>query len=149
MGVYTPAVRTNKKHQSQRLWCKHLYALAYAPAGKPPKRDGTEYPDLVCGLSSVLSAKPSPLPRVTGAPAPIGKNIHLTVPFLRRGFTPRFSVSAFADRVPYANIHFAYDYEPFRTICQAVHTKKAKAKTLLPRCSKFPSKPLPFHQNVL
>ena len=27
MGVYTPAVRTNKKHQSQRLWCKHLYAL--------------------------------------------------------------------------------------------------------------------------
>ena len=32
--------------------------------------------------------------RVTGAPAPIGKNIHLTVPFLRRGFSPRFSVLA-------------------------------------------------------
>ena len=54
-----------KKHQSQRLWCKRFYALAYAPAGKPPKRDGTEYPDLVRGLSPVLSAKPSPLPRVT------------------------------------------------------------------------------------
>ena len=48
-----------------KLWCKHFYALAYAPAGKPPKRDGTEYPDLVRGLSPVLSAKPSPLPRVT------------------------------------------------------------------------------------
>ena len=46
------------------------------------------------GQKPVLSAKPSPLPRVTGAPAPIGKNIHLTVPFLRRGFTPRFSVLA-------------------------------------------------------
>ena len=83
-----------KAPKPQKLWCKRFYALAYAPAGKPPKRDGTEYPDLVCGQKPVLSAKPSPLPRVTGAAAPIGKNIHLTVPFLRRGFTPRFSVPA-------------------------------------------------------
>jgi len=101
-----------------KLWCKHFYALAYAPAGKPPKRDGTEYPDLVRGLSPVLSAKPSPLPRVTGASAPIGKNIHLTVPFLRRGFAPHSSVSAFADRVPYANIQFIYDYALSPAICQ-------------------------------
>ena len=103
MGVYTPAVRTNKKHQSQRLWCKRFYALAYAPAGKPPKRYGTEYPDLVRGAKAHSFRKAFPgFTRVTGAPAPIGKNIHLTVPFLRRGFTPRSSVSAFADRVPYA-----------------------------------------------
>ena len=39
MGVYTPAVRTNKKHQSHFwLWCKHFYALAYAPPGKPVKK---------------------------------------------------------------------------------------------------------------
>ena len=116
-----------KKHQSaffalvQTSLCTRIRS-----AGKAGEKIGTEYPDLVCGQKPLLSAKPSPLPRVTGAAAPIGKNIHLTVPFLRRGFTPRFSVSAFADRVPYANIHFAYDYEPFRTICQAVHTKKAK-----------------------
>ena len=61
-----PPVSAIKKHQSFfKPWCKRFYALAYAPAGKPPKRDGTEYPDLVCGLSPVLSAKPSPLPRVT------------------------------------------------------------------------------------
>ena len=46
-------------------------------------------------------------------------------------------------------IFILYNYEPFRRICQAVHTKKAKAKTPLLRCSKFPSKPLPFHQNML
>ena len=36
-----------------------------APLGKPKAEIGTEYPDLVRGLSPVLSAKPSPLPRVT------------------------------------------------------------------------------------
>ena len=38
---------------------------------------------------------PQSLPRFhpsDRAAAPIGKNIHLTVPFLRRGFSPRFSV---------------------------------------------------------
>ena len=48
--------------------------------------------------------------RVTGASAPIEKNIHtFTVPFLRRGFSPRFSVlcAAAQSRVPkYANILF-------------------------------------------
>ena len=64
MGVYTPVVRTNKKHQSQRLWCKRFYALHTAPLGKPKAEIGTEYPDLMRGLSPVLSAKPSPLLRV-------------------------------------------------------------------------------------
>ena len=95
MGAYAPAGFCNKKHQSFfKPWCKHFYALHIAPLGKPKVEIGTEYPDLVCGQKPILSAKPSPLPRVTGAPAPIGKNIHLTVPFLRRGFTPRFSVLA-------------------------------------------------------
>ena len=48
--------------------------------------------------------------RVTGASAPIEKNIHtFTVPFLRRGFSPRSSVlcAAAQSRVPkYANILF-------------------------------------------
>ena len=66
MARTLPPVSAIKKHQSFfKPWCKHFYALAYAPAGKPPKREGTEYPDLVRGLSPVLSAKPSPLPRVT------------------------------------------------------------------------------------
>ena len=47
------------------LWCKRIYALTYIPLGKAKPKAGTEYSDLVCGLSSVLSAKPSPLPRVT------------------------------------------------------------------------------------
>ena len=66
MGAYAPAGFRNKKAPKffQTL-VQTFLCTAYAPAGKPPKRDGTEYPDLVCGLSSVLSAKPSPLPRVT------------------------------------------------------------------------------------
>lgn len=64
-AVPLPPVSAIKKHQSFfKPWCKRFYALAYAPAGKPPKRAGTEYPDLVRGLSPVLSAKPSPLLRV-------------------------------------------------------------------------------------
>lgn len=65
MGAVPLRLVRIKKHQSFfKPWCKRFYALAYAPAGKLPKRDGTEYPDLVCGLSPVLSAKPSPLLRV-------------------------------------------------------------------------------------
>ena len=110
-----------KAPKPQKLWCKHFYALAYAPAGKPPKRDGTEYPDLVCGQKPLLSAKPSPLPRVTGAPAPIGKNI-----------TPYSAVSASGIHTPFlctrakvpVRALFLYvifilcNYEPFRRICQ-------------------------------
>ena len=62
MARTLPPVSAIKKHQSFfKPWCKRFYALAYAPAGKPPKRDGTEYPDLVCGQKPVLSAKPSPV----------------------------------------------------------------------------------------
>ena len=80
---------------------------AYAPAGKPPKRDGTEYPDLVRGLSPVLSAKPSPLPRVTALLRRRKKHTPYSA-VLRRGFAPRFSVlrAAAQSRVPeYAYIH--------------------------------------------
>ena len=77
MARTLPPVSAIKKHQSFfKPWCKRFYALHTAPLGKPRVEIGTEYPDLVCGLSPVLSAKPSPLPRVTGASAPIGKNIH-------------------------------------------------------------------------
>ena len=75
MGVYTPAVRTNKKHQSLLALVQTSLCTAYRPAGKPPKRRN-RCPDFA------LRA--------------------FTVPFLRRGFAPRSSVSAFADRVPYA-----------------------------------------------
>ena len=96
MGAVPLRLVRIKKHQSFfKPWCKRFYALAYAPAGKPPKRDGTEYPDSVRGAKAHSFRKAFPgFTRVTGAPAPIGKNIHLTVPFLRRGFTPRFSVPA-------------------------------------------------------
>ena len=61
-----PPVSAIKKHQSFfKPWCKRFYALHTAPLGKPRVEIGTEYPDLVRGLSPVLSAKPSPLPRVT------------------------------------------------------------------------------------
>ena len=86
--------RNEKAPKPQKLRCKHFYALAYAPPGKPVKKSEPNILTRCVGQKPVLSAKPSPLPRVTGAPAPIGKNIHLTVPFLRRGFTPRFSVLA-------------------------------------------------------
>ena len=52
-AVPRPPVSAIKKHQSFfKPWCKRFYALAYALAGKPPKRDGTEYPDLVCGAKA-------------------------------------------------------------------------------------------------
>ena len=73
------------------LWCKHFYALHTAPLGKPRVEIGTEYPDLVCGLSPVLSAKPSPLPRVTALLRRRKKHTPYSA-VLRRGFTPRFSV---------------------------------------------------------
>ena len=66
MARTLPPVSAIKKHQSFfKPWCKRIYALTYIPLGKAKPKAGTEYPDLVCGLSSVLSAKPSPLPRVT------------------------------------------------------------------------------------
>ena len=80
----------------------HLFTRIH-PIGKAGEKIGTEYPDSVRGAKAHSFRKAFPsFTRVTGAPAPIGKNIHLTVPFLRRGFAPRSSVSAFADRVPYA-----------------------------------------------
>ena len=85
-----PPVSAIKKHQSFfKPWCKRFYALAYAPAGKLPKRDGTEYPDLVRGLSPVLSAKPSPLPRVTAPPR------------RRKKHTPYSAVSASGIHTPF------------------------------------------------
>ena len=82
MARTLPPVSAIKKLQSFfKPWCKRCYALAYAPAGKPPKREGTEYPDLVCGLSPVLSAKPSPVSPEWPRCRAVGKNIHLTVPF--------------------------------------------------------------------
>ena len=85
-----PPVSAIKKHQSSfKPWCKRFYALAYTPAGKPPKREGTEYPDLVRGLSPVLSAKPSPLPRVTAPPR------------RRKKHTPYSAVSASRIHTPF------------------------------------------------
>ena len=67
--------RHMKKHQSLLALVQTSLCTAYRPAGKPPKRRN-RCPDFaLCAF---------------------------TVPFLRRGFAPRFSVSAFADRVPYA-----------------------------------------------
>ena len=93
MGAVPLRLVRIKKHQSFfKPWCKRFYALAYAPAGKPPKRDGTEYPDLVRGQKPVLSAKPSPLPRVTAHLRPSERTFTPYSAVLRRGFTPRFSV---------------------------------------------------------
>ena len=90
------------------LWCKRIYALTYIPLGKAKPKAGTEYPDLVRGLSPVLSAKPSPLLRVTALLRRRKEHSHLTVPFLRRGIAPRFSVlrAAAQSRVP----EYAYIY---------------------------------------
>ena len=102
------------------------------------------------GQKPILSAKPSPLPRVTALPrrrkehtpysAVSASGIH--TPFLCTRANPTRAVFLYA-------IFILCNYEPFRRICQAVHTKKAKAKAPLLRCSKSPSKPLPFHQNML
>ena len=127
MGAVPLRLVRIKKHQSFfKPWCKHFYALAYAPAGKPPKREGTEYPDLVRGQKPVLSAKPSPLPRVTALLRRRKEHSHLTVPFLRRGFSPRFSVlrAAAQSRVPVCHILFFSkiflhsNFTPFICICQ-------------------------------
>ena len=90
MARTLPPVSAIKKHQSFfKPWCKRFYALAYAPAGKPPKRDGTEYPDLVCGQKPILSSKPSPLPRVTALPR------------RRKEHTPYSAVSASGIHTPF------------------------------------------------
>ena len=87
-----PPVSAIKKHQSFfKPWCKRFYALHTAPLGKPRVEIGTEYPDLVRGLSPVLSAKPSPLPRVTALLRRRKKHTPYSA-VLRRGFAPRFSV---------------------------------------------------------
>ena len=98
MGAYAPAdlpiyFHLNKKHQSHLgLWCKHFYALHITLPGKPLEI-GIEYPDLVlCGVSPrALFRKAFPdFTRVTGAPAPIGKNI-----------TPYSAVSALGIFTPF------------------------------------------------
>ena len=63
MGAVPLRLVRIKKHQSFfKPWCKRFYALAYAPAGKLPKRDGTEYPDFVlCGVLPHGLLSPSPL----------------------------------------------------------------------------------------
>lgn len=74
-------------------------------------KNGTEYPDLVPRnvSSRILSAKPSPKIRVTDAVRQSKRTKHLTVPFLRWGISPHFSVSAFADHVPYVIFNFNYN----------------------------------------
>ena len=62
MGAVPLRLVRIKKHQSFfKPWCKRFYALAYAPAGKLPKRDGTEYPDSVRGTK--VPSFPQSLPR--------------------------------------------------------------------------------------
>ena len=134
MGVYTPilyGVKNGRVHarrsykqkapKPQKLWCKHFYALAYAPAGKPPKRAGTEYPDLVCGQ------KPRSFRKAFPAPASDRRCCAN-----RKEHTPYSAVSASGIHTPFlctrakvpVRVLFLYvifilcNYEPFRRICQ-------------------------------
>ena len=104
-----------KKHQSFfKLWCKHFYALHTLLLWESQKR--RLEPNILTWCSAVYCRPPFPqsLPRffrVTGAFAPNGKNIRtFTVPFLRRGFSPRSSVlcAITQSRVPkICHIHFS------------------------------------------
>ena len=93
--------RNKKAPKPQKASVQTHLCTRIRSAGKAGEKIGTEYPDSVCGAKAHSFRKAFPgFTRVTGAPAPIGKNIHLTVPFLRRGFTPRFSVLAQIPREP-------------------------------------------------
>ena len=99
------------------------------------------------GQKPILSAKPSPLPRVTGAPAPIGKNIHLTVPFLRRGFTPRFSVLARkspCEPCSCMSYSFYVIMNLFAEFVKPFTQKKQKRKHRFSGAQNFPQNPCPF-----
>ena len=79
-----------------------------APLGKPKAEIGTEYPDLVRGLSPVLSAKPSPLPRVTALLRHRKKHTPYSAVSASGIFTPFLCAprESRASRVPeYAYIH--------------------------------------------
>ena len=152
MGAVPLRLARIKKHRSHKSFGANVFMHSHTLRRESRQKE-TE-PNILTrcvGQKPILSAKPSPLPRVTALPR------------RRKEHTPYSAVSASGIHTPFLctrakvpvralflyAIFILYNYEPFRRICQAVHTKKAKAKTPLLRCSKFPSKPLPFHQNML
>ena len=91
MGAYAPAGFRNKKAPKffSNFGANIFMHCILAPLGKPKVEIGTEYPDLVRGLSPILSAKPSPLPRVTAPPR------------RRKKHTPYSAVSASGNCTPF------------------------------------------------
>ena len=81
--------RNEKAPKPQKLRCKHFYALAYAPPGKPVKKSEPNILTRCVGQKPILSAKPSPLPRVTALPR------------RRKEHTPYSAVSASGIRTPF------------------------------------------------
>ena len=137
MAQYCAAGFRNKKSTKVffKLWCKHFYALHTLLLWESQKR--RLEPNILTWCSAVYCRPPFPqsLPRffrVTGAFAPNGKNIRtFTVPFLRRGFSPRSSVlCAKKSAKPCSEIcQYSvlggfpppkYNYRPFQTICQGL-----------------------------
>ena len=118
--------RRNKKSTKAKSSGANVFMHCIPPGGKAAIAKETEYPDFVlCGFPRTFL--PQGLPRFYPSDRRIRaqrkEHSHFTVPFPRRGFSPRSSVSAFADRVPYANIHFAYNYALSPAICQDFHAK--------------------------